>query len=113
MQVGGLKEVSILRDAVSGKSRGCAFAVFQDKESADRAIAQLDKQYTLPGGNQPIEVSPYYVVACITRYWRCPLWASYRPNYNRPRKLLLTKQYITFLQEILYDGIGARRGVAV
>ena len=56
MQVGGLKEVSILRDAFTGKSRGCGFAIFQDKDFAESAIEKMNKQYTLPGGTAPMEV---------------------------------------------------------
>lgn len=55
-QVGALKDISILRDQITGNSRGCAFAVFEDQEHAEAAIQRLDKKQTLPGANQPIEV---------------------------------------------------------
>lgn len=52
----GFKEVSILRDSVTGTSRGCAFAVYDSKQHAEEAIDKLNKQLTLPGGTQPMEV---------------------------------------------------------
>lgn len=56
MQVGALKDVSILRDQNTGLSRGCAFAVYDDQNHAEEAIKKLDKKLTLPGATQPIEV---------------------------------------------------------
>ena len=56
LQVGPIREVSILRDQVTGVSRGCAFVIFDDKAVAEAAIAQIDRHFTLPGATQPIEV---------------------------------------------------------
>lgn len=56
MQIGALKDVSILRDHNTGLPRGCAFAVFADQAHAEKAIEQLDKKVTLPGASHAIEV---------------------------------------------------------
>lgn len=47
-QFGTVCEVHVLRDRVTGVSRGCAFVVMAVKEEADAAIAELDKQRVLP-----------------------------------------------------------------
>lgn len=57
MQVGGLKDISILRDHNTGLSRGCAFAVYEDQTQAAAAIEKLDKKVTLPGASQLMEAS--------------------------------------------------------
>ncbi len=57
MQVGALKDVSILRDHNTGLPRGCAFAVYEDQAHAEEAITKLDKKLTLPGATLPIEVA--------------------------------------------------------
>lgn len=57
LQVAKVKEVTILRDQLTGSSRGCAFAIFEEKADADLAIDKLDKKFTLPGSGQPIEAS--------------------------------------------------------
>ena len=56
LQVGALKDISILRDQNTGTSRGCAFAVFEDQTHAEAAIDKLDKKLTLPGASQLMEV---------------------------------------------------------
>lgn len=56
MQVGYPKEFTILRDMATGQSRGCAFAIYDDKAIAEAAIEKLDKKITLPGGAMPLEV---------------------------------------------------------
>lgn len=58
LQVGALKDISILRDHNTGLSRGCAFAVYEDQVHAEAAIDKLDKKLTLPGASQLMEVSP-------------------------------------------------------
>ena len=54
-QYGNLKGVSVLREP-DGSSKGCAFVLFEGRESAEEAIAALDKNSVLPGQAQPIEV---------------------------------------------------------
>ena len=65
VQVGPIMEVSILRDQVTGVSRGCAFVIYDDKAVAEAAIARIDRHFTLPGATQPIEVrspGPFHVI---------------------------------------------------
>jgi RNA recognition motif-containing protein len=55
VQYGQLKQVSVLREA-DGSSKGCGFVLFDSREDAEKAIAALDKNLTLPGQLQPMEV---------------------------------------------------------
>ena len=64
MQVGPIREVSILRDQVTGVSRGCAFVIYDDKAVAEAAITRIDRHFTLPGASQPIEVRSHGPITC-------------------------------------------------
>ena len=46
----------VLRDRMTGASRGCAFVTFQGRDVAEAAISALDKKLMLPGSNQLLEV---------------------------------------------------------
>jgi RNA recognition motif-containing protein len=58
VQMGAIKDVSILRDQSTGTSRGCAFVIFEEQAHAAAAIAKLDKKVMLPGASSHIEVTP-------------------------------------------------------
>jgi CUG-BP- and ETR3-like factor len=53
---GALKEVSIIRDPLSGLSRGCAFVTFVDKSAADAAVEALHNVVHLPSSPNPLQV---------------------------------------------------------
>lgn len=57
-QCGEVRDLAILRDRSSGKSRGCAFVSYQHLEEAEAAIAKFDRQLLLPGAQAPLEVGP-------------------------------------------------------
>lgn len=51
--VGAVKHVNLIRDRITGHSRGFAFITMPDPQEAERAIRDLDQ---LPMGNQRIVV---------------------------------------------------------
>ncbi|GLC56141.1 hypothetical protein PLESTB_001073100 [Pleodorina starrii] len=55
-QCGVVRDLAILRDRSSGKSRGCAFVSYLDLEEAEEAIQKFDRQLLLPGSQTPLEV---------------------------------------------------------
>lgn len=55
-QCGSVKDLIILKDKVTGQSRGCAFVSFATKEEAEVAISKLDRQVHLPGAFSSLEV---------------------------------------------------------
>jgi hypothetical protein len=55
-QFGLVRDAIILRDKLTGDSRGCAFVSYGTKEEADAAIAALDRKLHLPGALCPLEV---------------------------------------------------------
>lgn len=57
---GILKEVSIIRDPLSGLSRGCAFVTFIDKSAADAAVEALHNVTQLPSVELKNLLHPMY-----------------------------------------------------
>lgn len=53
---GILKEVSIIRDPLSGLSRGCAFVTYVEKSAADAAVEALHNVVQLPSSPNPLQV---------------------------------------------------------
>lgn len=51
-----VRSISLLTDPITKLSRGCAFVVFDDHESASLAIKKLHKSVTLPGMPFPLQV---------------------------------------------------------
>jgi RNA recognition motif-containing protein len=56
LQCGDVKDIIVLKDKVSGQSRGCAFVSYVSMEEAEKAIAMLNRSVHLPGALQPMEV---------------------------------------------------------
>ncbi|XP_042050703.1 flowering time control protein FCA-like [Salvia splendens] len=53
---GRVMEVAMIKDKRTGQPQGCCFIKYASPDEADRAIAALHNQYTLPGGMSPIQV---------------------------------------------------------
>jgi len=53
---GTVVETFIIKDNVTGSSKGCAFIKYQDKASADNAILQLNGRKQIEGGKAPLVV---------------------------------------------------------
>eukprot|EP00285_Hemiselmis_virescens_P008491 CAMPEP_0173381322 /NCGR_PEP_ID=MMETSP1356-20130122/3702_1 /TAXON_ID=77927 ORGANISM="Hemiselmis virescens, Strain PCC157" /NCGR_SAMPLE_ID=MMETSP1356 /ASSEMBLY_ACC=CAM_ASM_000847 /LENGTH=444 /DNA_ID=CAMNT_0014335091 /DNA_START=8 /DNA_END=1342 /DNA_ORIENTATION=- len=54
---GGVLDVTLIKDKATGTSKGCAFVVMADRSGAEAAIAALDKQHSMPGMPNTIQVS--------------------------------------------------------
>ncbi|KXZ43600.1 hypothetical protein GPECTOR_86g394 [Gonium pectorale] len=52
---GVVRDLAILRDRSSGKSRGCAFVSYLALSEAEEAIKRFDRQLLLPGAQSPLE----------------------------------------------------------
>ncbi|ESN89902.1 hypothetical protein HELRODRAFT_158131 [Helobdella robusta] len=57
-EYGQVYEVKIIRDKVSGKSRGCAFVTFYSRKDALTAQMALHNLITMPGLAHPIQMTP-------------------------------------------------------
>ncbi|KAL8481318.1 hypothetical protein ACS0TY_027727 [Phlomoides rotata] len=53
---GSVLEVALIKDKRTGQQQGCCFIKYASSDEADRAIAALHNQYTLPGAAGPIQV---------------------------------------------------------
>ncbi len=55
-EMGPIIDFTVLRHRDTGDSKGCGFLTYQLQSSADRAMAELDGQRTLPGARNPLAV---------------------------------------------------------
>lgn len=55
-QFGDIDEIYILRNQISGQSKGCAFLKFSERDAALAAISHVHEQYTMEGGNSALVV---------------------------------------------------------
>ena len=58
MQTGDVKDITVLRDRMTGMSKGCAFVVYDTEAEAQAAIERYDRKVVLAGGSYPMEVRP-------------------------------------------------------
>eukprot|EP00283_Hemiselmis_rufescens_P003074 CAMPEP_0173425956 /NCGR_PEP_ID=MMETSP1357-20121228/5547_1 /TAXON_ID=77926 /ORGANISM="Hemiselmis rufescens, Strain PCC563" /LENGTH=103 /DNA_ID=CAMNT_0014389513 /DNA_START=15 /DNA_END=322 /DNA_ORIENTATION=- len=56
-QHGEVLDVTLIKDKVTGTSKGCAFVVMANRIEAEAAILALDKQHTIPGMPNTLQVS--------------------------------------------------------
>lgn len=53
---GIIRDIVIMVDKPTGKSKGCAFVCYNSKQEAERAIQNMDRKVTLPSGVRALEV---------------------------------------------------------
>lgn len=57
-EYGQVYDTKIIRDKISGKSKGCAFVTFYTRKDALTAQMALHNLVTMPGVNHPIQMTP-------------------------------------------------------
>lgn len=56
-QFGELEELFIIRDQVTGMSKGCCFVRFKTRQAAEACLEALNDKVTLQGASNPLQVS--------------------------------------------------------
>ncbi|GBO28800.1 CUGBP Elav-like family member 2, partial [Araneus ventricosus] len=57
-EFGTVHQINVLRDKMTGQSRGCCFVTFYNRKSAVEAQNALHNIKTLPGMHHPIQMKP-------------------------------------------------------
>ena len=55
---GQILEITVIRDKISASHRGCAFLTYENRKSAELAIAQLHNKRKLRNATSPLQVKP-------------------------------------------------------